>query len=75
MTVRENILYVACGNDDDQLQIVARSATGRFQTLLTSGHYKNISAFVTRGNDLYAFGAKVEGGGMVLKFLKPESAP
>jgi hypothetical protein len=75
MIVHDDILFVACGNDDDQVQIVARSANGHFQTLLKSSSYKNISAFVTRGDDLYAFGAKTEGGGMVLKLLRSETAP
>jgi len=67
MLVHNGRLYVACGNDDDQLRIISCSATEPFKTIFSSSDYKNLSAFVARGDDLYAFGAKTQGGGMVLK--------
>lgn len=75
MLVHKDRLYVACGNDDDQLQIISRSASEPFETIFSSEEYKNISAFVTRGDDLYAFGAKTRVGGMVLKLKSLESSP
>lgn len=71
MAVHRGMLYVACGNGDDRLSIVARSREGRWETLLESAEFKTVSAFVTRGDDLYAFGTKTSGGGVALKLRAP----
>lgn len=70
MTVHKNTLYVSCGNRDDIVKIIARPLGGEFKEVYSSNDYVNISAFVTRGEDLYAFGEKKEGGGMALKLLE-----
>lgn len=67
MAVHRGTLYASCGNTDDRVRIVARPAGGAFREVFSSDRYKSISAFVTRGDDLYAFGATTQGGGMVLK--------